>query len=253
MHLYVGPERKKFTVHKDLACDRSEYIKMALEGNFQESKEGLYLPDDDVGAFELFLSWMYGGEVHLYVTAENIGKYLVLLALSEKLIVERLHNQTIDAIREFYWRRRESVQTEHLVYVFENIKNSRLHDAIAHHAADQLLERNVGSLVPSFQEMLMDGGAPVVAVVENLVRNARGHDFNNCTVMAWNHSCAYHTHVSTPTCAGPDILYDRLTGPRLTRNDHLALALQGHGNASHLAEYPANSRTTSNRFRERRM
>lgn len=62
--LYVGPKRKKFTVHKKLLCDRYEYFSKAFHGNFQEAQEGvMHLPDDDADAVSSLVDFLYRGTV----------------------------------------------------------------------------------------------------------------------------------------------------------------------------------------------
>ena len=43
--VFLGLTRKKFHLHKDLLCDRSDYFKAAFQGDFQEATMiELYLP-----------------------------------------------------------------------------------------------------------------------------------------------------------------------------------------------------------------
>jgi hypothetical protein len=58
--LVVGAEKKVFTVHKKLLCDRSAFFSKGFNGQFKEAAEGrMELPNDTSAAFECFLTWLY--------------------------------------------------------------------------------------------------------------------------------------------------------------------------------------------------
>jgi len=64
--LYVGPTRKKFTVHKSLICDSSEFFKKAFTGGFLEGQQGtIDLGEDSPEAVSLFIHWLYSSTVPL--------------------------------------------------------------------------------------------------------------------------------------------------------------------------------------------
>lgn len=67
----VGPEEKRYTLHKDALIRRSTFFKAALTREFRESKENLVkLPEADVEAFAIFAQWIYGKEA-VYVDEQN--------------------------------------------------------------------------------------------------------------------------------------------------------------------------------------
>ncbi|KAF1358728.1 hypothetical protein EJ07DRAFT_156556 [Lizonia empirigonia] len=56
----VGPELKRYTVHKDLLTYHSEYFLKALGGSWKEAQEGVVsLKDADTRVFNLFVHWLY--------------------------------------------------------------------------------------------------------------------------------------------------------------------------------------------------
>lgn len=60
-----------FTIHKELACQESAFIKAALRHDWQESKQGvIYLPDHDPEHFRLFQLWVYNRSIFSAKTGE---------------------------------------------------------------------------------------------------------------------------------------------------------------------------------------
>ena len=60
--IYVGEERKRFVVHKDLLTSQSEYFDKALNGNFKEAEENaIYFKEDDPVAIGFLVTWLYRG------------------------------------------------------------------------------------------------------------------------------------------------------------------------------------------------
>ncbi|KAF2625439.1 hypothetical protein BU25DRAFT_345683, partial [Macroventuria anomochaeta] len=56
----VGPELKKYFVHKPLLTSHSEYFRKALQGSWKEAREGtVSLKDVDARVFKLFVHWIY--------------------------------------------------------------------------------------------------------------------------------------------------------------------------------------------------
>jgi hypothetical protein len=58
--LVVGPDKKEFTVHKDLLVFYSDYFRAAFNGSFVEATDRkIDLFDANQEAFEHFLTWLY--------------------------------------------------------------------------------------------------------------------------------------------------------------------------------------------------
>lgn len=89
-----GPNKQKFSVHKELLGRKSPALKAAFDGRFKEGHTNeMNLPEDDLEAFSLLVSWLYTSHIprqranpegdmtaataqyfHLFVLA---GKYLI--------------------------------------------------------------------------------------------------------------------------------------------------------------------------------
>lgn len=62
--IYVGNKRKRFTIHKKLLCDQSDYFLKAFTSGFKEREEGeMYLPEDSPEVMAIFVNFLYRGQI----------------------------------------------------------------------------------------------------------------------------------------------------------------------------------------------
>jgi hypothetical protein len=58
--IYVGPERKLWSLNEELLCDRVPFFKSAFKSGWKEGKSKVMeLPDDDPEAFGYLVDWVY--------------------------------------------------------------------------------------------------------------------------------------------------------------------------------------------------
>ena len=58
--ILVGPEERRFNLHKKLLCQRSSFFTKAFEGGFAEAEQStMRLVDVNIAAFGLFVDWVY--------------------------------------------------------------------------------------------------------------------------------------------------------------------------------------------------
>ncbi|KAF7949360.1 uncharacterized protein EAE97_002869 [Botrytis byssoidea] len=97
----IAKEKQKFTLHKQLLCESVEYFRAAFSaGGFRESQtSSMDMPEDDPEAFELFIHWLYRGEVRRATELTDIDQFLQLYIFAEKLCLNGLANKTMDAIQ----------------------------------------------------------------------------------------------------------------------------------------------------------
>jgi hypothetical protein len=55
----IGPDKKIYTVHKDLICHYSEYFRTAYNGRWKEAEGGVALDDVEPEVFNIFIHWLY--------------------------------------------------------------------------------------------------------------------------------------------------------------------------------------------------
>ncbi|TGO15881.1 hypothetical protein BTUL_0034g00020 [Botrytis tulipae] len=97
----IGKEKQKFTLHKQLLCESVEYFRAAFSaGGFRESQNSsMDMPEDNPEAFELFIHWLYRGEVRRATKLEDIDQFFQLHIFAEKLCLNELANKTMDEIQ----------------------------------------------------------------------------------------------------------------------------------------------------------
>lgn len=99
--IYVGPKRKKFTLHKDLICRSIDFFSKAFTGFFKEAQEGImYMPEDTPGSFSLLVDYLYRGTVPLGNTNQQFDELYNLYYLAEKLCLPILKDVAMDRIQE---------------------------------------------------------------------------------------------------------------------------------------------------------
>ncbi|EMC96831.1 hypothetical protein BAUCODRAFT_34231 [Baudoinia panamericana UAMH 10762] len=110
--IYVGKERKHWSLHRNLLCHHSSYFETEFEGHEvpkHEKRDGsddtLELPDDDPRGFELLVKWLYQGQLEdaSLLTEEQKYDYAVachkLYMLCDKFDMIPLKNLAMDQYR----------------------------------------------------------------------------------------------------------------------------------------------------------
>lgn len=109
---YVGPERRQWSLHRNLLCHHSPYFESEFLGN--EASKGpkrsgehkIDLPDQDPAGFELLVKWLYQGTLDdtSDMTDEKKYDYSVachkLYLLCNKFEMPILKNESIDRYRQ---------------------------------------------------------------------------------------------------------------------------------------------------------
>jgi len=100
-----APER--FVVHESLIKPRSEFVRLALRGNWQEAQErAIPLPDDDPDVFSVYQQWLYVGLIHtrgndaLSQTDDEYRTLVKAYILGEKIMDHNFKDSIADAIVE---------------------------------------------------------------------------------------------------------------------------------------------------------
>ncbi|TVY86775.1 hypothetical protein LAWI1_G008444 [Lachnellula willkommii] len=117
----VGPEEKKFLIHKAIACRASPVFDKAFNGNFIEGRTQTYkLPDVDPATFVLFSDWIYAKKLTLLShdfatedtrteeeTIDHLGKCAMqdkvlvnLWIMADRFLVTKLQNHVIVHLME---------------------------------------------------------------------------------------------------------------------------------------------------------
>ena len=211
VNIFVGPKRKRYHVHKALLCDRSEYFRAMFQGGYKETEEKeVFLVDEDTSAIELFITWIYGASLKGPTDANGPFAYLGLLVVSEKFLIEQLHNQCTDLIRTYYREGTPCVRAQDIRYLYDNLSNQKMCHFLVRLAAIGALSAAQPGLSEEYQELISAGGTCAVDLAEFLTAGL-GTLTSNADISDYN--CAYHCHSSTEKCQGTAMRYDRFRGP----------------------------------------
>lgn len=98
---------KRFIVHEALVTPRSEFVRMALRGEWKEAQtRTVPLPEDEPDIFSVYQQWLYGGRIHtrpssaLSKTDDEYRKLVKAYILGEKLVGGNFKDSIVDAIVE---------------------------------------------------------------------------------------------------------------------------------------------------------
>lgn len=104
--IYVGQDRKHYSVPKDLLCYYSPYFDSCFNGDFKEAKEQkLELLDDDVEGFEFLLEYILHAafeEIEIPETEGNkqrVERCLKFLEYTDKYSMREAHHVIAEPLR----------------------------------------------------------------------------------------------------------------------------------------------------------
>lgn len=227
--IFVGAERKQFHLHHDLLCARSDYFKACFEADFKEAKQKeLFLPEDDIESFSLFVKWLYGASLKKISSKDELSVYFTLFVLANKLCLEHLRNETMDQILRFHRTSTYPVPVDYQIirFIYRNTSDrDSIRKYLVHLAAwtavfkwvDGLStdEPNYGlstdgqnyGLSTDEQNLIWEGGDLAVdfAISLSMFHAGWDNDDPNLNDPRRKSNCTYHKHNSTPLCAGTSV------------------------------------------------
>jgi hypothetical protein len=126
----IGPDEKKFIVHKEFACHYSQVLNAAFNSQFIEGQTQTYrLKDTTEGTFRLFVQWLYyqqlellqlqGDDVDNNIANDEDKSLFGLWILADKLGAPHLQNQAIESIKEIC-EKSGAISTMHFHYIYDN-------------------------------------------------------------------------------------------------------------------------------------
>ncbi|KAK5329035.1 hypothetical protein LTR70_000871 [Exophiala xenobiotica] len=101
--IFVGPKRKKYLIHKDLLCAKSEYFRASLSENWTEGKKNeVYWNDecDTIEVVEEMTNWLYGRHLELDVSKQGTLRHVLMCySFADKRIMVDFKNTLTDVLR----------------------------------------------------------------------------------------------------------------------------------------------------------
>jgi len=112
--LYVGPQKDRFHVHKEVLCKKIPYFEKMFKGEFKEATEDqATFPEDNSESFDLLLGWVYHNSIRPLVIPGTKGikngsvrswNPIKCYVLAEKLCLSRLQDQIFNEYLDYLHR-----------------------------------------------------------------------------------------------------------------------------------------------------
>lgn len=197
--VFVGRKRKKFHLHKALLCHHSSFFHKALDGSFKEHEDkAVYLPDDNVEGFVLFVNWMYNAPPQNASTRAAITALHALHVMADKFCIEELKNLSMDVVRASY-RETLEVSSRHIEYIYVNTPES---SPMRRFMANQIVYDHLVRKVPmsrNFLELMKKGGDFAADFASATLQYSSGAA--QPTDPSLENNCTYHDHKFSKACS----------------------------------------------------
>ncbi len=203
--IFVGTERKKFRLHRDLLCDRSDYFKACFLGKFKEAQQKeLSLPEDNVEGFGLLVRWLYGAPLKKMSSNDDLPVYCALIILANKLLLEHLHNEAMDSMLRFHRTNPVSIDVESLHNIYQNTSDQeRVRKYFVSLAAWTTASKKNFFLGADYKRLIREVGDFAVDYTVRLsiyyAGLTRSGDIGKVDPRKVS-NCTNHKHNSTPIC-----------------------------------------------------
>lgn len=129
--IYVGPDSSHWPIHERLLCYHSPFLSKVFYKDDEDKGESSNkpssrnnksygFPDEEEHTFTLLVGWLYSRVVAPPKTEKEIGPLLDLYLLAQKLEIEKLSTDVVDATREFYHTSSTYPGLRRVQYIYAN-------------------------------------------------------------------------------------------------------------------------------------
>ena len=205
--IYVGKERKRWTLHRNLLCHHSSYFETELEGHEvpkQEDVRKLELLDDDPKGFELLVKWLYQGQLEdsALFTEEDKYNYAVachkLYMLCDKFDMIQLKNLAMDQYRSNLHAAELVPDAEEINEIYRAApRGSPFRTLMTKIAARQNMDPDVDKDAQSYRACFENNPDFAVDMVNAIRYMSGGMLFDDPTNGDF---CSYHDHTDGSSC-----------------------------------------------------
>lgn len=184
--IYVGPEKKHWSLHRNLLCHHSSYFEAEFQGHEVPKKQDtprhrkLELADGDPRGFELLVKWLYQGHLDdaSHMTDEKKYDYAVachkLYQLCHKFDMILLKNLAMDAYRSNLHAAQLVPDANEMNDVYRNSPpKSPFRKLMAKIAARQIMDPGVKKDAETYRACF-DGNADFAVEMVNAIRELSG-------------------------------------------------------------------------------
>ena len=209
--IYVGPERKHWSLHRNLLCHHSSYFETEFQGhevpkgsNGKAEENELELPDDDPRGFELLVKWLYQGQLEdcADLTEEKKYDYAVachkLYMLCDKFDMIRLKNLAMDQYRRGLNEAELVPDADEINEIYRlSPANSPFRRLMTKIAARQIMDPEVDKDAETYRGCFEDNTDFAVDMVNAIRYMSGGMLFDDPT---HRDECSYHDHSDGNSC-----------------------------------------------------
>lgn len=207
--IYVGADRRHWSLHRRLLCHHSSYFQSEFEGHevpkSQKTGENkLELPDDDPTGFELLVKWLYQGQLEDVSDKSDDEKYDYAVAcyklylLCDKFDMLLLKNVAIDQYRKGLSEAQLVPDAEEINDIYrKSPPGSPFRRLMTKIAARQIMDPDVDKDSESYRICFENNPDFAVEMVNAIRYMSGGMLFDDPTA---GDECEYHDHSDGPNC-----------------------------------------------------
>lgn len=207
----MGPQRKQWTLHKNLLCYYSSYFETefeSYEGSQQNERSTLELPDDDSRGFELLVKYLYQGRLDGNAatgTDEERYEHAVscqkLYTLSTRLHLSYLSNLAIDVYRANLNAAQLVPDADEINEIYRSsLPDSKMRKLMVRIAARQIMDPGVEKDADAYRDCFEDNPDFAVEMV-NAIREMTGGGMLFEDPTKPSDACKWHDHEDGSQCS----------------------------------------------------
>ncbi|GAB7349079.1 hypothetical protein MBLNU459_g8037t1 [Dothideomycetes sp. NU459] len=223
---YIGPEKKHWSLHRNLLCHHSPYFETEFLGNEvpkankKSGEQKLELPDEDPAGFELLVKWLYQGTLEdmSEMTEEKKYDYSVachkLYMLCDAFDLPTLKNESVDRYRQGLYEAQLVPDAEEINEIYRRSPyGSPFRKLMTQIAARQIMDPDSEKDAASYRKCFEDNPDFAVDMVNAIKAGTGGVLFEDPTN---GDQCDYHEHSNGQSChiKGKDEEYHRWKSQR---------------------------------------
>lgn len=126
VHIYVGPENTHWYIHERLLCYYSKFFSEIFyasdknpENQKARSNKAYGLEDEEDLSFEMLVGWLYSRSIKVPKEEKDLGPLLDLYLLSERLRIEKLSSELVEAVSDFYHQSSSYPSLRRVQHIYE--------------------------------------------------------------------------------------------------------------------------------------
>lgn len=223
--IYVGLERRHWSLHQNLLCHYSPYFEYELQGHDVRrsgSANTLDLPDDDPRGFELLVKWLYQGRLDNRKDRNEEEEYEYAVAcqklytLSARLHLQHLSNLAIDVYRTNLHSAQLVPDAEEINEIYASSPpRSKMRKLMVKIAARQIMDPGADKDAEAYRSCFEDNADFAVEMV-NAIRQMSGGGVLFEDPTEPGDECRWHDHKNGENCTA-NRKQDKIASPGIRR------------------------------------